>query len=177
MDRTYNKRKGVKIMTDIQNENVEVGVEESAAAVEATPTTAVQAEPFKKKKLLALSIPGWVLYGILCAVAAFLIVGLIYTYVEDLKEIEQAAQNGGTASFFGTALMVVIALASLIYMTVGALIPTGLGIGGLVLSLKKKLGKKNVVQFTLLTALPLATCLGMFFVAIVFWLLAGGQAA
>lgn len=162
-------------MTDIQNERIEVGVEEGAATVAAPQVLAAKTEQSKKKSLMALAIPGWVLYGILCAVALTLVAYLIYAYVEDLNEIKQAAQNGGNASFFGTALMAVIALATLIYMAVGALIPTGLGIGGLVVSKKKQLGKKNVVQFALMTALPLVTCLIMYGVCMIFVHLSGGQ--
>ena len=135
-------------MTDMQEERMEV----------ATQAVAVEVEQPKKKKLLGLAIPGWIIYGIIFVVAAYLIYGMFDAVESDRIAREQAAQNGGSAITLGTPIMMVLALAFLLYSAIAALIPTGLGVGGLVVSLKKKLGKGNVVQFSLMTALPLLTC-------------------
>jgi hypothetical protein len=86
---------------------------------------------------------------------------------------EQAAQNGSTAITLGTPIMLMVAIIFLCGMAIAALIPTGLGVGGLVVSLKKKLSKGNVVQFSLMTALPLITC-AITFVAVLLIAQAGG---
>lgn len=149
-------------MTDMQEEKMVV--ETQAVAVEEQP---------KKKKMLGLAIPGWIIYGVIFALSAYLIYCMFDAVESDRILREQAAQNGSTAITLGTPLMLMVAIIFLCGMAIAALIPTGLGVGGLVVSLKKKLSKGNVVQFSLMTALPLITC-AIAFVAVLLIAQAGG---
>lgn len=150
-------------MTDMQEEKMVVE----------TQTVAVEVQQPKKKKMLGLAIPGWIIYGVIFALSVYLIYCMFDAVESDRIAREQAAQNGNTAITLGTPLMLMVAIIFLCGMAIAALIPTGLGVGGLVVSLKKKLSKGNVVQFSLMTALPLITC-AIAFVAVLLIAQAGG---